>query len=129
MAFNTLGNNISFLRKERNLSGEQLGKVVGKGKAMISEYEKGKRPPSLDILLNLCDYFDVDLNSLVCKKLYQGEQASNQINTEEVEKLRKENQALKEEMNELRKEYIVVLKEVKGVYVITDKAKEEQVEK
>lgn len=53
------------LRKEKGLSMKQLGDVVGVGEAAISAYELGKNEPSLDVLCQLADYFNVSLDMLV----------------------------------------------------------------
>lgn len=64
-----LSNNIKTLRKRRGLTQEDLSKVLDKTKATVSDYEKGKSTPPLEVALQLCDIFNVDLNSLVTRDL------------------------------------------------------------
>jgi len=64
-----LSNNIKTLRKRKGLTQEDLSKVLDKTKATISDYEKGKSTPPLEVALQLCDIFNVDLNSLVNRDL------------------------------------------------------------
>jgi transcriptional regulator with XRE-family HTH domain len=52
----------------------QLGEMIGGvGKAIISYYEKGKAYPTLEKLVLMREIFEVDLESLVFRKLYEGE--------------------------------------------------------
>ena len=45
------------LRKERNLTQEELGKLIGVSKVSICHYENGIQFPTLDKLLLLIYYF------------------------------------------------------------------------
>jgi len=64
-----LSNNIKTLRKRQGLTQEDLSRALEKTKATISDYEKGKSTPPLEVALQLCDIFQVDLNSLVLRDL------------------------------------------------------------
>ncbi len=64
-----LSNNIKALRKKRGYTQERLAKELGKTKATVSDYEKGKSLPPLDILLKMSELFDVNLEELVNKDL------------------------------------------------------------
>ena len=52
-----LGYRLRELRKEKNMSQEDLGKILGVTKVSVSGYEKGTRTPSMDILINMLDIF------------------------------------------------------------------------
>lgn len=60
-----IGNRIKNARLNKNLSQETLGKLLGVSKVSISGYETGRRQPSLDILVKIADYLDLDLNYLL----------------------------------------------------------------
>ena len=47
----------------------QLAKKIGKTSITISDYEKGKSTPPIDVALKLCEIFGVDLNDLVSRNL------------------------------------------------------------
>jgi len=64
-----LSNNIKVLRKRQGYTQESLSKELGKTKATVSDYEKGKSLPPLDILLKMCELFQINLDDLVNKDL------------------------------------------------------------
>ena len=57
------------LRKEADLSQEELGAKLGLAKSTISMYENGTREPSLEILEAIADIFNVDMNTLTDSKV------------------------------------------------------------
>ena len=59
-----LGFRLKELRKEKNLSQMELGKILGVSKVSISGYEKGNRIPSMDIFMQILDTFDVSADYL-----------------------------------------------------------------
>ena len=54
-----LGFRLRRLRKEKNMSQEELGNILGVTKVSVSGYEKGTRVPSIDILVKILDVFNV----------------------------------------------------------------------
>lgn len=60
-------NRIKELREEKNLSQEELASELGLSKGIISLYEQEKRKPSLDVLIQLSDFFNVTLDYLLCR--------------------------------------------------------------
>ena len=59
-----LGEYITQLRKQKNLTQKQLGKLLGLDYSSISKYESGKRPP-LEILEKMSSIFNISLNDLL----------------------------------------------------------------
>lgn len=54
------------LRSSRNLSQEELAKIIGVSKSTIGMYEQGKRIPKADVTLKkLANYFDVTIDYLM----------------------------------------------------------------
>jgi len=59
-----LGMRIRYLRKERHLSIEDLSLRSGVNRNYISDLERGKRNPSLNILNNICIGLNISLETL-----------------------------------------------------------------
>lgn len=64
-----LGYRLKELRKEKNLSQGELGKLLGVTKVSISGYENGTRVPSLEILSMMLDVFDISADYLLGREL------------------------------------------------------------
>lgn len=61
----TLSDRIKQLRKEKNLTQPELGKIIGMGKTTISMYETGNSTPGDDIKLKMAEYFNVSMDYLM----------------------------------------------------------------
>ncbi|EKF49502.1 putative prophage repressor [Thermosipho africanus H17ap60334] len=57
-----IGEKIKFLRLQKGLTQEQLGKVINVGQRTISAYESGKATPSVEVLKALADFFEVPID-------------------------------------------------------------------
>lgn len=57
--------NITFLRKERNLSQKQAASELGISQAQLSHYEKGIRECNLDFVVKAADYYNVSCDYLL----------------------------------------------------------------
>ena len=55
------------LRVEKNLTQQELGKVVNMSKMAISHWEKGHSEPSIAQLILLSNYFEVSVDYLIGK--------------------------------------------------------------
>lgn len=64
-----LGFRLKELRKERNMSQGELGKLLGVTKVSVSGYENGTRVPSMDILLQILDVFNISADYLLGREL------------------------------------------------------------
>ncbi len=53
------------VRKDKNLSREQLGKLIGTSGAIIGRYERGDMKPSIEIAANIAEALEVSLDYLV----------------------------------------------------------------
>ncbi len=58
-------NRIKALREEFNLSQEELAKKLNLSKGIISLYEQEKRKPSLEILIQLSEVFNVSIDYIL----------------------------------------------------------------
>lgn len=63
-----LNANLKYLREKRNLTQEQVGKIVGVGRSTYANYEKESDLPS-SYLLKLAQYYQVSANDLLTKDI------------------------------------------------------------
>ena len=61
----TFGERLKQLRKEKKLTQQELGEVIGVSKVSISTYENGVFYPEVKNFLALAEYFEVSLDYLV----------------------------------------------------------------
>ena len=65
------------LRKEKGVTQEQLAEIFGVSGRTVSRWETGSNMPDLDILIQIADYYDVEL-----RELLDGERKSEKMNKE-----------------------------------------------
>lgn len=59
-----IGNKISTLRKEKGLSRDAIGKMVGTSGAVIGRYEREEITPSIEVAAKIANALDVSLDYL-----------------------------------------------------------------
>ena len=64
LTLTTLGNNLKYYRKSRNLTLDELGKIIHKSRATVSKYEKCEIIPDILTLLEICNALNVNLSQL-----------------------------------------------------------------
>lgn len=72
-----IGSFLKTLRNEKGLTQEQLAEVVNVSRRSVSRWETGSNLPDLDVLMELADYYGVEL-----RELLDGERKSEQMNEE-----------------------------------------------
>ena len=72
-----IGTFLQALRKENNLTQEQLAEKMNVSRRTISRWETGSNMPDLDVLIELSDFYSVDL-----REILSGERKSEQMNEE-----------------------------------------------
>lgn len=72
-----IGRFLKDLRKEKNFTQEQLAERFRISRRTVSRWETGSNLPDLDILIEMADYYDVDL-----RELLDGERKSEKMNKE-----------------------------------------------
>lgn len=72
------------LRKEKHLTQEQLAEKLNVTGRTISRWETGSNMPDLDILIELADFYEVDIRELI-----DGERKSEKMNKEMEETIMK----------------------------------------
>ena len=65
------------LRKEKNLTQEQLAEKLGVARRTVSRWETGYNLPDMDIFIELSDYYGVEL-----RELLDGERRNENVNAE-----------------------------------------------
>lgn len=65
------------LRNEKGLTQEQFAEIVGVSNRTVSRWENGNNMPDLDILIQISDYYEIDL-----RELLDGERKSEKMNKE-----------------------------------------------
>ena len=80
---NTIAKIIKEERTLRKMTQDELAKVLGVTQDSISLWEKGKRIPDTIYIIELCKYFDISADYLLCLKDIDGskiEQSEKTIN-------------------------------------------------
>lgn len=81
------GEKLYQLRKEKNISQEQLAKQLGVSRQSISKWENDQGYPEVERILKLTKIFEVDANYLFDETIFEKDD-SNQTNKKEKSKLR-----------------------------------------
>ena len=72
-----IGNFLKELRQEKQMTQEQLAEYIGVSRRTVSRWETGNNLPDLSVLVELADYYDVDL-----KDIFRGERGYDKMETE-----------------------------------------------
>ena len=72
-----IGRFLQSLRKEKGLTQEQLAEKIGVARRTVSRWETGNNMPDLDILIELSDFYAVNL-----REILNGERKSERMNEE-----------------------------------------------
>ena len=72
-----IGKFLQELRKEKGLTQEQLAEKTGVARRTVSRWETGNNIPDLDVLIELSDFYEVDL-----REILNGERESERMNEE-----------------------------------------------
>ena len=79
-----IGGFLRELRKEKQLTQEELAEKLGVSSRSVSRWENGNTMPELGLLVELADYYEVDI-----KEIIDGERKSEIMEKEEKATLRK----------------------------------------
>ena len=72
-----VGRFIKELRKEKNLTQEQLAEQFGVSRRTVSRWETGSNLPDLDVLIEMSDFYEIDL-----REILDGERKNEKMNEE-----------------------------------------------
>ena len=77
MDLQKIGTFLKELRKEKELTQEQLAETLNVSRRTVSRWETGSNLPDLDLLVEMADLYQVDL-----RELLKGERKNEQMNEE-----------------------------------------------
>ena len=77
MDLQKIGTFLKELRKEKELTQEQLAETLNVSRRTVSRWETGSNMPDLDLLMEMADLYQVDL-----RELLNGERKNEQMNEE-----------------------------------------------
>ena len=63
----TFGERLKILRKEFNISQDDLGKKIGVARTSVANYETNRNYPTSEVLEKLSDVFKVSIDYLLCR--------------------------------------------------------------
>ena len=72
-----IGNFLKGLRKEKNITQEQFAEVIGVSGRTVSRWETGSNMPDLDIIIQIADYYEVEI-----REIFDGERKGEKMNKE-----------------------------------------------
>ena len=68
------------LREDKRLTQTQLGQIFNVNQITISQYERGTRQLSIEMLIKYADFFNVTTDYILCRDRKHKETIKNQIN-------------------------------------------------
>lgn len=98
-----IGSLLKELRKEKGLTQEQLAEHFFVSARSVSRWENGINMPELSLLVELADFYDVDIREII-----DGERKSENMNKEEKEVLRKLADYAENEKDSLMKRVCII---------------------
>lgn len=69
---NNFASNLKFLRLQRNITQEELGKRLGKDYSTIGKWENGTRFPIMEDVIKVAEFFNVSLTELIANNYTMG---------------------------------------------------------
>jgi len=102
-----ISSNIKYLRTERGLSQTAMAEAVGLKRGNIASYEKELAQPSIDNLVKIADFFEVDLHQIVNDELqFSRKKSSHEKNPFKIFEETFPIQGLKNRVNQLKGNHI-----------------------
>ncbi len=95
---NKVGSFLKELRKEKDLTQEQLAEEFNVSRRTVSRWETGNNMPDLDILIEMSDFYQIDL-----REILDGERKSGKMNEEMKETVMKVAEYSNGEKNKMAK--------------------------
>ena len=86
------GQNLKFLRKQKNWTQENLAEELGIKRSLVGAYEEERAEPRLDVIQTICDIFKISLEDILFKDL--SESKLNYLQKRRIAKLGDERKTL-----------------------------------
>ena len=96
-----IGEFLKHLRKDKGMTQEQLAEHFYVSSRTVSRWETGNNLPDLDMLIELADFYDVDIREII-----DGERKSENMDNETKDTLKKVAEYTAEENKRLKKKMI-----------------------
>ena len=77
MDLKKIGQFLKLLRKEKGITQEQFAEIIGVSGRTVSRWETGANMPDLDILIQIADYYEVEI-----REILDGERKGEKMNKE-----------------------------------------------
>ena len=68
MEVKSIAEKLIVLRKNKNLTQKQLAFKLNVSSQLISKWERGQATPSIEYIVDICNFFNVSLDEFVGKK-------------------------------------------------------------
>ena len=98
-----IGGFLKELRKEKGITQEQFAEILGVSGRTVSRWETGYNMPDLDVLIQIADYYDVEI-----REMLDGERRSGRMNKEMEETVLKVADYSNEEKQKLSKRMCIL---------------------
>ncbi len=99
-----IASNIKYLRAQKGLTQSQLAKKLEKTSAAVSDYEKGKSIPPLDVVYRMCEFFEVNIDHLVRTDLQKEDILSKEgLSNSSPSKLKSDYKKLQQDLQTLQR--------------------------
>ena len=106
-----IGNLLKILRKEKNLTQEQLAEIFNVSNRTVSRWETGNNLPDLSLLVELADFYQVDMREII-----DGERKSETMNLAEKETFMKVADYAETKHNKILKRIQII--DIVGIFVM-----------
>ena len=106
MNMELIGKFISQLRKEKNLSQEKLGDILGVTNKTISRWETGKYLPPADMLLVMSELFGVSINEILSGRRLTQDEYREVAEKNLVQAIKSSSFTLKDKMDFYKKKWL-----------------------
>lgn len=100
-----IGKFISQLRKEKNMTQQELADKLGVTDRAISNWENGRRLPDYSLLKDLCDILSISINELLSGEKISKEDYKNKADENLMSALENSSFSLQEKINYFKKKW------------------------
>lgn len=76
-----VGERISLLRRSRNMTQKELAQLLSVSPSAIGMYEQGRRQPSAELIVGICDAFSVSTQWLLTGQPYTRKDLKEDLST------------------------------------------------
>lgn len=108
--------NLKYIRSSLNISQKEIANYLKLNPSSYSNYENGRREPSIDVLIKISDFLNVEIDKLLTENLSNDDNFWNNIQTKISNDI-DYNKKLKDINSDLRKNILLELEKKKKKYL------------